>query len=227
MAKFKFQAFVVTQWRLLRRSEIWRLDSLVGCCFVLVLVVGCGSDATVRHGDIRNYTAPREVTLSAESFTKQKTAPTTARRPRVVYTLPDGWNEKAGASGMRLATLLIGDPADENEVTIIPAAGSLRSNLERWQNQLDEDSSIEAQSKAVDKALAEAGTVMVQGRQAKIVLLVAEGDNDADGTPQAILGGIIPQEDNKAIFIKFRGNVTVARRERANFMKFVASLQFP
>jgi hypothetical protein len=57
--------------------------------------------------------------------------------------------------------------------------------------------------------------------------LVPQEDRPSAGEAEAILGGILPQDDGKAVFVKFRGNVAVARRERANFMKFVASLRFP
>ena len=200
---------------------------VLGLCLVGCLVAGCRPDAAVRPDDIREYVAPREPMLSAEDFANPPAAPAAAGRPQVAYTLPEGWTEKAGASGMRLATLLIGEPADGNEVTIIPAAGTLRSNVERWQKQLDEEASAEALAAAVDRALAEAGSVMVEGQQATIVLLVPQEDRPSAGEAEAILGGILPQGDGKAVFVKFRGNAAVARRERANFMKFVASLRFP
>ena len=212
---------------LLKRLEAWLVFILCRSGIVLFSLAGCRPDAAVRPGDIREYTAPQEVRISAESFTRQQEASGGSGRPRVAYTLPKGWNEKTGASGMRLATLLIGDPADGNEVTIIPAAGSLRSNVERWQKQLGEKVSPDAQAEAVDRALAEAGTVMVEAQRATVVLLVSEEALTPGGTTEAILGGIIPQEDGKTLFVKFRGDATVARRERANFMKFVASLRFP
>jgi hypothetical protein len=200
---------------------------LLGLCVGPFFMAGCQPDAAVRPGDIREYIAPREQTLSAEALATRQAATAAPERPRLVYTVPEGWREQAGASGMRLATLLIGEPADGNEVTIIPAAGTLRSNVERWQKQLDEKASAELVSAAVDRALSEAGSVMVEGKQATIVLLLSQEEGSSDGATEAILGGILPQDDGKAVFVKFRGDASVARRERANFMKFVASLRFP
>ena len=62
-----------------------------------------------------------------------------------------------------------------------------------------------------------------------VLLEAATGDaNDTPAKPaEAILGGILPLEDGKAVFVKFRGAADVARRERGNFLQFVASLRMP
>jgi len=208
-----------------RRSELLARLPLALLAF-LPSFGGCSSETAIRPGDVRRYTAPREKLAPAAALagTGQPAAP--AGSPRVAYTLPEGWSEQSGPAGMRLATLAIGDPGAGQEVTIIPAAGSLRSNVERWQKQLDAEASPETIAAAVDRALAEAGSVDVAGRQATVVLLEAAA-SAASESGEAILGGILPLEDGKAVFVKFRGNADVARRERANFLKFVASLRMP
>ena len=115
------QAFVPT---LFRRATV---------VAVALLSTGCGRDAEVRPGDIRSYTVPKQAEPASVAQAPQEPPPAA---PRLTYDVPEGWQD-GGGSGMRLATLLIGDPGDRNEVTIIPAAGSLESNLERWQGQLD------------------------------------------------------------------------------------------
>jgi hypothetical protein len=206
------------------RSELLARLPLALLAF-LPLFGGCSSEATIRPGDVRRYTAPREklAPVSALASAGQPAAP--VESPRVAYTLPEGWSEQSGPAGMRLATLAIGEPGAGQEVTIIPAAGSLRSNVERWQKQLDAEASPETIAAAVDRALAESGSVDVAGQKATVVLLEAASAASAPG--EAILGGILPLEDGKAVFVKFRGNADVARRERANFLKFVASLRMP
>jgi hypothetical protein len=122
---------------------------------------------------------------------------------------------------MRLATVTIGDPAEGREVTVIPASGSLRSNVERWQKQLAGDDAASV-ADAVDRALTDAETVDVDGTEATVVLLVAAPA--ADG--EAILGAMVPLDDNSSLFVKFKGKADVALRERSNFTRFVSSLRW-
>lgn len=182
--------------------------------------VGCQRPADVRPGDIRTY-----------SVAKAPAAPAAAAAPRpaapgVRYEVPPGWADRGG-SGMRLATLAIGDPAAGQEVTVIPASGTLRGNVERWQGQLDADASEDDRRAAVDRALAAAQTVDVDGTPATVVALfdaTAAAAPDASG--QAILGAMIPVADASALFVKFKGDATVARREREAFVRFVSSLRW-
>jgi hypothetical protein len=122
---------------------------------------------------------------------------------------------------MRLATVTIGDPAEGREVTVIPASGSLRSNVERWQKQLAGDDAASV-ADAVDRALTDAETVDVDGTEATVVLLVAAPA--ADG--EAILGAMVPLDDTSSLFVKFKGKADVALRERSNFTRFVSSLRW-
>jgi hypothetical protein len=189
----------------------------------LAVVAGCGDEAAIRPGDIRTYAAPRPAVSPAVAATRgpAAAAPTTSAAP-LRYELPDGWVD-AGASGMRLATVTIGEPAEGREVTVIPASGSLRANVERWQGQLG--STAEATSAAVDQALAEAEALDVDGTRATVVLLVDEAAAAA-GDGQAILGAMVPIDESKALFVKFKGDAAIARRERENFTRFVSSLRW-
>jgi len=195
----------------------------------MLLFAGCRPDTDVQPGDIRRYTAPREQVLPAGELAVQQSKKSATGR-QVSYTLPAGWTEKAGASGMRLATVAIGNEDDGNEVTIIPAAGTLRSNVERWQKQLDTDATPEQITTAVDQALSKSGSVDVDGRRATIVLLLpAAVANTEEGeiAGEAILGGVLPLDEGKAIFVKFRGPAEIARREQKKFTTFVGSLRLP
>jgi hypothetical protein len=122
---------------------------------------------------------------------------------------------------MRLATLAIGDG---QEVSIIPAAGTLRSNVERWQKQLDADATAETIAGLVDAAMAKAGSVDVQGKKATVVLLTQSGEEAGDDV-EAILGGMLPMTEEMTLFVKFKGDSVVAKKEQKKFLKFMASLQ--
>ena len=212
----------------------WRGNVSALWGFVLLTMAscisGCGSDASIRSSDIRRYTAPTEKTLSAENIAQvnpQTTEGQTSGRERsrkIDYTLPEGWVEVSGPSGMRLATLTIGDVNDGQEISIIPASGTNRSNVERWQKQLDKDASAEEIADRVDKALATAGSVDVQGQKATVVLLTQSIDDD-EKDAESILGGMLPMDASNTLFVKFRGPTEIARKEQKKFMAFMASLR--
>ena len=196
----------------------------IGVVAVLVCVLGCGSDTAIRSTDVRRYSAPKEKTLSADDIAqagRQTSRPQQSRQ--IDYTLPEGWTEVSGPSGMRLATLAIGGEEGQ-EISIIPASGTTRSNVERWQKQLDEEASSEEIANLVDKAMAKAGSVDVQGKKATVVLLTEATSND-EKDMESILGGMLPMDDSNTLFVKFRGPTEIARKEQKKFIAFMASLR--
>ncbi|MFM8952422.1 MAG: hypothetical protein ACKOOF_05075 [Planctomycetaceae bacterium] len=186
-------------------------------CLLAVLVAGCGDDAAVRPGDIRSYTIPRPPAAAVVAPRPAEPGPQSGGL-KLSYDVPGGWTDRGGG-GLRLATLVIGDPAAGREVTVIPAAGTLRSNVERWQGQLGE-TDVAARDKAVEAALAAAEKLDVGGTEATVVLLL-----DAEAG-QAILGAMIPLDESAALFVKYKGDAAVARRERDNFNRFVSSIRW-
>ena len=196
----------------------------IGVVAVLVCVLGCGSDTAIRSTDVRRYSAPKEKTLSADDIAqagRQTSRPQQSRQ--IDYTLPEGWTEVSGPSGMRLATLAIGGEEGQ-EISIIPASGTTRSNVERWQKQLDEEASSEEIANLVDKAMAKAGSVDVQGKKATVVLLTEATSND-EKDMESILGGMLPMDDSNTLFVKFRGPTEIALKEQKKFIAFMASLR--
>ena len=192
-----------------------------GLVLVVLLVSGCNSKAAIRSTDIRRYVAPKEKTLSPGDIAQQTRRPNEKQPRNIDYKLPAGWSELSGPTGMRLATLVIGDG---EEVSIIPAAGTLRSNVERWQKQLNAESSTETITGLVDAAMAKAGSVDVQGKQATVVLLTESGDEVGDDV-EAILGGILPMTEEMTLFVKYKGSSVVAKKEQKKFLAFMASLR--
>lgn len=186
---------------------------------------GCRPAADVRPDDIRSYVVPKgaEPVLVAAAPAAAPSTGAVAGAPGKAplrYEVPDGWTD-GGASGMRLATLLIGDPADKREVTVIPASGTLESNVARWQKQLDPDADTAAVDAASSAAIAAADTIDVDGTPATVVLLRGGAD---DG--EAILGAMLPVENAAALFVKFRGPAEVALIERERFSRFVSSIRW-
>jgi hypothetical protein len=193
-----------------------RRGAAIATVAALLVSGGCGREADIRPGDIRTYTIPRD----AEPPPVVAAPPETpAAAAGLTFDVPDGWSD-AGASGMRLTTLLIGDPADKREVTVISASGTLEGNVDRWQGQLDPEATADERAAAVAKALTDAEKVDVGGTPANVVTLT-----DASGR-QAILGAMIPRGDASALFVKFKGDAAVAKAEREKFVRFVASIRW-
>lgn len=187
----------------------------------LALLAGCGREGDVRPGDVRTYEVAKETPRPPAA----REEPASAAGQKITYDVPDGWTDR-GAGGMRLATLVIGDPADRREVTIIPASGSLRSNVARWHGQLHEAASEQERDAAVDAALAAAEEVDVAGTKATVVLLLDPEATASADEGEAILGAMIPVEGSSSLFVKFKGDAAVARRERESFARFVSTIRW-
>jgi len=205
------------------------MKNLAGTTVAAIVVMasvagGCGGGTDIRPEDIRRYTVPKE--SAAAGLATRTTSPRSGESPplRLRYEVPQGWSDR-GVSGMRLATLAIGDPADGREVTVIPAAGTLQSNVERWQGQLDATAEPAARAAAVERAVAEAERIDVAGTQATVVLLQGSATPENDGG-EVILGAMIPLDDSASLFVKYKGDAAVARRERENFNRFVQSIRW-
>jgi hypothetical protein len=188
---------------------------------ILTAAVGCGDPATVRPGDVRRYDAPKPPVAGA---TRAEQPPAAPGGLAVRYEPPSGWTDR-GASGMRLATLVIGEGKDGHEVTVIPAAGTLKANVTRWLGQLDPGAAEAALADRTTAALAAAVPLEIDGTTATVVMLPAEAAA-ADAEGEAILGAAIPLDESRSLFVKFKGPAAVARRERDNFMQFVSSLRW-
>jgi hypothetical protein len=220
-----------------------------------VALVGCGTAADIRSGDIRTYTLPRG--QSAASSAAGASSAAISRPdgrdggpPRLRYDVPEGWSDRGGG-GMRLATLAIGDVTTGHEVTVIPASGTLEGNVVRWQGQLDPGQDPAAAAEAVGAAVAGAEVVEAGDLPATVVLLLDESarhsvgglarhsvgglaraaEADAAGAVggEAILAAMLPlpgePEGGGALFVKFKGPAAVARLEKDRFVRFVASLR--
>ena len=186
-------------------------------------LAGCSDPADIRPGDVRSYRVPR--TVAPEARPAGRPGPAAPPAPALRYDVPAGWADRGGG-GMRLATLVIGDPTAGREVTVIPAAGTLAGNVARWIGQLDAQSDDAAKERAAAAALETAQRVDVDGAQASVVLLLDAAARAGDDGGQAILGAMIPVERSTALFVKFKGDATVARRERDNFVRFVSSIRW-
>lgn len=201
----------------------WRSPA-AGLLLGVFLFAGCDDPGMVRPGDVRVYQTSKEPRPSSPPG---EPAPVRSE-PRGGLTLryepPAGWTDR-GASGMRLASLAIGDPSAGHEVTVIPAAGTVEANVTRWIGQLAPETAAATLAERTQAALAAAETIEVDGVTATIVVLSTGAEPDAPGD-EAILGAVIPLDETASLFVKFKGPAEVARRERDNFVRFVSSIRW-
>jgi hypothetical protein len=184
---------------------------------------GCDDPAAIRSGDIRSYELPR-----SRETVAARPGPPAQRGLQLTYETPIGWQDR-GHSGMRLATLVIEDGQTGHEVTVIPASGTLRANIDRWLGQLVPTLAEADRGQLADEALGAAETVPVGDREATVVLLAdaaAAAPRADDAAGEAILAAMIPLDGSAVLFVKFKGPIEVARREREAFDRFVASIRW-
>lgn len=207
------------------RCDTLRFPSPPAIALLVSSLVGCGHDAAIQPGDVRTYRVPRAADV-ATAVPRGKAAQESTASPRVRYDLPEGWTDGGGGSGLRLATLLIGAGDMQQEVTVIPASGTLESNVARWVGQLDASTDEPRRQKAAAEAIAAGKVIDVDGSQATVVLLLDPAATAGDDAGEAILGAMVPVEGAASLFVKFKGRADVARREQENFHRFVSSLRW-
>lgn len=198
------------------RASAW------ACACLALFGGGCGRDAAVRPGDIRT-----SVVSDGDEPPPRPWRPSAppATTPQVRYEVPTGWTDR-GRSGPRLATLAIADASGADEVTVVPAAGTLRANVDRWLGQLTGFADPAVREDALERALAAAEEMEVDGARAVVVELRDAGAAESSTDGEAILGAMIPVDGTLSLFVKYKGSAGVARRERANFVRFVSSLRW-
>lgn len=72
--------------------------------------------------------------------------------PALAWTVPGGWSTAPNTSTMRLATYHVPaakGEADETEVTVVRAGGTVEANIDRWVRQFDEAGKDERTVKTV------------------------------------------------------------------------------
>lgn len=139
------------------------------------------------------------------------------REPPLKFDRPDGWRD-GRMSSMRMAAFNVGPEESAAELTVIPAGGDLRGNVARWLGQVRGG---EVPDDVVDKALADAKQVDVDGRESQRFLLLGSDDN----TGQAIDVTIVPMNDGISLFVKMQGPVQTVTDQDGAITSFLESLK--
>ncbi|HSU69177.1 MAG TPA: hypothetical protein VLJ39_19995 [Tepidisphaeraceae bacterium] len=188
------------------------------------ILVGCHKDETA----IRTYSAPKDTpapqVASADqtpSDTSDSPAPEPTPGQPILWTVPESWKQVPGGNQMRYATFRVSenDPKAELTVLRLPAeAAAVLPNVNRWAGQLKLPQVSQADLiKLVSQT-------QVSGEQAAMVDMT--GSPDTGNPPTRLLAAIIPHEDS-AWFFTLKAPAPVVADQKANFEKFLHSIQFP
>jgi hypothetical protein len=136
---------------------------------------------------------------------------------QIRWEVPAGWKQMPGGE-MRFATFVLEDDP-VIELTVIPLgmqAGSLVANVNRWEAQINQPPTPEAElGKVVTR-------IEANGLRIDEVDLTGTAQ---DGTPQRVLGAILPH-DGRVWFFKAVGPPQKMAQQKENFGKFIRSIRF-
>lgn len=140
---------------------------------------------------------------------------------QVTDTAPTHW-KKQPPTPMRLVSYVVQDEDGASTTitfsTLRSAPGSLLANINRWRDQLGqkplEEAALKQDSQKVKTAFGDAILVDIEG-------LVANADPSKDGR----LVGAIAEQGENAWFFKMRGNASLTKSEKANFIQWMQTVK--
>lgn len=139
--------------------------------------------------------------------------------PKLKYTLPDGWKEKA-LTQLRVASFEITEGGKQADVSVIPLggmAGGDSANVNRWRGQVGLSTITEAEVQKL------AEKIEAAGRPADLYDIA--GTSPGSGDESRILATILHRDD-MAWFFKMTGDGALVEKNKAAFIAFLKSLEF-
>jgi hypothetical protein len=211
---------LTTKMKSFASTRIWPF----ACVLAALALAGCGrNDVKVYKVDANDtVTTPPPATAPAAMPTTMPdglAAPDNSNLPKLKYTLPDGWKEKA-LTQMRVASFEVSDSGKTADVSVIPLgamSGGDAANVNRWRGQvgltpLEED----ALTKLAEK-------VEVTGQPADLYDIA--GTSPGSGDPERIIGTIF-HSDTATWYFKISGDADLVEKQKANFAAFLKSVDF-
>jgi hypothetical protein len=192
----------------------------VAAAGLLLFAAGCGRDSVkVYHVDNSDLvTSPPPVAASA-TMPDGLPVPDNSGQPKLKYTLPDGWKEKA-LTQLRVASFEISENGKTADVSVIPLggmAGGDAANVNRWRGQVGQSPVDETDLKKSAEA------VEVAGKPADLYDIT--GTSPGSGDPERIVGAILHSEDT-AWYFKMMGDAALAEKNKPAFIAFLKSVEF-
>ncbi len=213
------------------RGPAWLLLALA----LAAPMAGCGNEEAIRH-----YRVPKpelvfeqnhvvaETTKSNGSSGSASAGPAMSGTPRAnpparpastppTFNIPEGW-EKATNDGFSVAALELHADDKTVRITVTPlngTAGGFEMNVNRWRDQ------VGLAPWTTDELREQAEPMTVQG----VPGLYIEAEGPADN-PQNAIYAWLGLEQGRTWFIRLKGEVDLARRERDTFRAFLESFKF-
>ena len=146
-------------------------------------------------------------------------APDNSGLPKLKYTLPDGWKEKA-LTQLRVASFEISGNGQTADVSVIPLgsmSGGDAANVNRWRGQVGQAPLDETELKKIVES------VEIAGQPGELYDIA--GTSPGSGDAARILGGIL-HGDTATWYFKMMGNADLVEKQKANFTAFLKSVSF-
>jgi hypothetical protein len=189
--------------------------------FVALALAGCGRDSVKVYKVDANdtTTAPAVPAAMPATMPADLPAPDNSSLPKLKYTLPEGWKEKA-LTQLRVASFEVSENGKTADVSVIPLSGTAGgdlANVNRWRGQVGLSPLPETDLQKL------AEKVEVTGQPADLydVAGTAPGSGDA-----ARIIGVISHRDDTVWFFKLTGDAALVEKQKANFIAFLKSVDF-
>lgn len=139
--------------------------------------------------------------------------------PKLKYTLPDGWKEKAPTQ-MRVASFDIAENGKTADVSVIPLgamSGGDAANVTRWRGQV-------GQPPVDDTEVQKIAEPIFVGNQPASLYDIA-GTEPGSGDSERIIGAIL-HTDISTWYFKMMGDGTLVEKNKPAFIAFLKSVEF-
>ena len=194
---------------------------------LLMFAAGCNRDGVkvykVDSSDVVATTAPPVAVAPPSGMPATMpdglAAPDNSGLPKLKYTLPDGWKEKA-PSQMRVASFDISENGKTVDVSVVPLgamSGGDAANVNRWRGQV-------GQSPMEDAALKQSAEAVQVGDKPADLYDIA-GTNPNNGNEERIIGAIL-HADDATWYFKMMGDSVLAEKNKPALIAFLKSVQF-
>ena len=201
-------------------KHLVHLNALPVAAALVFMMAGCGRDnVKVYKVDSSDALVTPPPAASPATMPDGLPVPDNSGQPKLKYTLPAGWKEKA-LTQLRVASFEISENGKTADVSVIPLgamSGGDAANVNRWRGQvgqapLDED----ALTKLAEK-------VEAAGQPADLYDIA--GTSPGSGDAERIIGTIL-HSDTATWYFKMSGDADLAEKQKASFIAFLKSVEF-
>ena len=201
-------------------KHLVHLNALPVAAALVFMMAGCGRDnVKVYKVDSSDALVTPPPAASPATMPDGLPVPDNSGQPKLKYTLPAGWKEKA-LTQLRVASFEISENGKTADVSVIPLgamSGGDAANVNRWRGQvgqapLDED----ALTKLAEK-------VEAAGQPADLYDIA--GTSPGSGDAERIIGTIL-HSDTATWYFKMSGDANLAEKQKGSFIAFLKSVEF-